>query len=52
MQKMSSIHQWGGRISQGRWRGRHVKGVKKADSQMMKASDSITNSVSIDPIER
>ncbi len=50
--KMGSMHQWGWRISQGRWRGRQVKGVKKAHSQMIKVGDSITNSVSIDILEK
>jgi hypothetical protein len=49
---MSSMHQWRGRISQGRGGGRQVKYAKKADSQMIKVSESITNSVIIDPIER
>jgi hypothetical protein len=46
------MHQWGEWISQGRGGGRQVKYAKKADSQMIKPSESITNSVIIDLIER
>ena len=49
---MSNMHQWTVRISQGRGEGRQIKYAKKADSQMIKVSDSMTNSVSIDLLER
>ena len=49
---MSNMHQWTVRISQGREEGRQIKYAKKADSQIIKVSDSITNSVSIDLLER
>jgi hypothetical protein len=49
---MSSMHQWGGWISQGREGGGQVKYAKKADSQMIKLSESIANYVIIDLIKR
>jgi hypothetical protein len=46
------MHQWGGRMNQERGWGRQVKYAKKADSQMIKPSESITNSIIIDLLER